>query len=145
MTTNFSADLRLSLEYTSKISRERSRQWNTQTSPLLHWQSEAFMGLLNKDGAESIDKAWEVLHQNESTKDQAELLHQELLAIIEFQRPLVDIEAIETAFRKNRPLKKGIDLIKTLLKSIKEILGHYLGPKWNAALQLAIEAADVFV
>jgi len=123
---------------------------------LLDWQSSSFDSLLAQGGSEAIDAAWQSLYLADSTREQADLLHRELQAIIEFQGPLVglpyspDEDSDEDPFpdhpkkRKERPLKKAIELIRTFLESVKEILGELLGQKWKAALQLAIEAADVF-
>jgi len=103
-----------------------------------------------------VQEAWLALSNDPSTEEQARLLHQELQAIVEFQWPLVDLpysheEELEEELpnappssRKIRPLKKAIQLMKTLLESIKEIFGDLLGAKGKAAIQLAIEAAEAF-
>jgi hypothetical protein len=103
--------------------------------------------------AGEINAAWLALYEREATRDAAELLHREVQAIVSFQRPLVDRPFNEyeweepgepDAARKTRPLKKSMGLLKTLLESIKEILGDLLGVKGKAVLQVAMEAAEAF-
>jgi len=149
----FSEDLHRALGYTARISQERARGWKTRRTPLLRWQSDVFASL-GDIGA--VQEGWLALSNDPSTEEQARLLHQELQAIIEFQSPLVDLpysheEELEEELpnappssRKIRPLKKAIQLMKTLLESIKEIFGDLLGAKGKAAIQLAIEAAEAF-
>src|SRR5690606_25470905 len=149
----FIQDLERALAYGSFISRERSRSWRTNSRPLLEWQRQSFSSLLSGGEASEINAAWLALHAQEATREAAELLHQELQAVVEFQGPLVDLPFNPYEWdepeepdspRRTRPLKKSLQLLKTLLESLKEILGDLLGIKGKAILQVAIEAAEAF-
>lgn len=155
--STFADDLKTGLNFTSIICEYRARQWRTQWRPLLEWQHEAFNSLLLQIDPDSKSTIWVTLNGKDRIPEQFALLHSELRAIIDFQRPIVeslsvnqkDLEADSAQFntpkRAVRPFKKAIELMVTLLESIKEIFGGLLGPKGNAALQLAIEAGKAFV
>lgn len=149
----FIEDLERALAYGAFISQERSRSWRTNSRPLLEWQTSSFSTLVMGSEASEINAAWLALYEREATRDVAELLHREVQAIVAFQGPLVDLPFNPYEWeepgepdppRRTRPLKKSMGLLKTLLESLKEILGDLLGVKGKAVLQVAIEAAEAF-
>lgn len=150
----FIEDLELALKYAASISRERSRSWNTNVSSLLDWQHKSFLTIITSERESSeVNTAWRKLLDDEATRLAADLLHVELRAVIDFQRPLADptfnhsrpteTEEAEPPRRK-RPLKKAVGLVKTFLESLKEILDGFLDIKGKAILKIAIEAAEAF-
>lgn len=149
----FIEDLERALAYGALISRERARSWRTNSRPLIEWQATSFSALLRGGETSEMHAAWVALYEREATREVAELLHMEVRALVEFQGPLVDLpynpyewedSAEPEPSRKTRPLKKSLGLLKTLLESLKEILGDLLGVKGKAVLQVAIEAAEAF-
>ena len=149
----FIEDLERALAYGALISRERSRSWRTNSRPLIEWQANSFSTLVRGGDTSEIHAAWLALYEREATREAAELLHLEVRAIVDFQGPLVDLPYNPYEWedpsepeppRKTRPLKKSLGLLKTLLESLKEILGDLLGVKGKAVLQVAIEAAEAF-
>ena len=123
---------------------------------MLRWQYRVFENLKDGKNLQEIAIAWNRIQNEETTRQEAELFHEELKAIIEFQRSIIESEqesekseesgddgATEKRKRK-RPIKKGIEVAKTFLESLKEILGDELSRKITILIDLGIEAADLF-
>lgn len=141
--TGFMDDLSRAFQYAKIISKERADAWDTNVSGLVDWQEQAFTVLLAGGEASDINRAWVALRQDEATRPAAELLHVELQAVLTFQQPLVEQPSAGSATRR-RPLRKAMQILKTLLQSLKEVFGDLLGIKGKALLQVAIEAAEAF-
>jgi hypothetical protein len=145
----FMDDLSRAFQYAEIISKERAGAWDTNVSALVGWQERFFFALLSGDETSDINQAWIALHQDEVTRPAAELLHVELQAVLTFQQPLVEgprryqQPGLGPATRR-RPLRKAMQLLKTLLQSLKEVFGDLLGIKGKALLQVAIEATEAF-
>ncbi|MGB5852638.1 MAG: hypothetical protein WBG85_10130 [Rhodanobacter sp.] len=147
--TGFMDDLSRAFQYAKIISKERAEAWGTNVSGLVDWQEQAFTVLLAGGETSDINRAWVALRQDEATRPAAELLHVELQAVLTFQQPLVEQPSRHKQpsagpATRRRPLRKAMQILKTLLQSLKEVFGDLLGIRGKALLQVAIEAAEAF-
>jgi hypothetical protein len=149
---DFITDLKRVLDQAAAISDIRANQWRQfNVGPLLVWQDRAFDALISDPISSKLNKTWNELDGDETTHRQSELLREEVLAIDVFQKSILDL-TVNAAKRgspdnesgKPRPLKKAMDLVKTLLESIKDIFGKKLGEVFSITIQLAIEAVSAF-
>jgi len=145
----FMDDLSRAFQYAEIISKERAEAWDTDVSGLVGWQERAFSVLLAGGEASDINLAWVALRQGEATRPAAELLHVELQAVLTFQQPLVEgprrhQQPSLGPTTRRRPLRKAMQILKSLLQSLKEVFGDLLGIKGKALLHVAIEAAEAF-
>lgn len=154
---SFKKDLDQLLNQSEILSRLRSRNMGTdaQVELLLKWQNIVFENLTADSNAAEISARWKRLHEDKITKQEAVLLHSELKAIIAFQEPLLNLatrdkDKVADLQKKMRwrafqgRLKRAIGLLKIFLESLKDILGDVISAKLKIALQLGIEAAEVF-
>lgn len=144
----FAEDLSRAFGLTMEISVLRAKQLRPlDVEPLMRWQQRAFMTIVEGDGLKEIEQAWNKLHEAPATRVQAELLHEEVSAIIAVQLSALELHSSDEANAQWRPqgyLKKAVGLFKTLLESLKEVLGEHLSLPWKIALQIAIEASEAF-
>lgn len=143
----FAEDLSMAFDLTMEISVLRAKQLRPlNVEPLMRWQQRAFMTIGKGDWLKEIEQAWNELHEAPATRVQAELLHEEVSAIIAVQLSALELHASGNPNVQQRPqgyLKTAVGLFKTLLESLKEVLGEGLSPL-KIAVQIGIEAAEAF-